>query len=371
MELMRHLKEMLKDILPLQVNTIKPPEGEIAILDYHNNPLNPHLLGYCFDNILGIEVHYRIYEKVNYVIEFDYKGTYGYVTHRKMSYNLYINKKYEKELLNLFYEIKPVLGEIFMEYGKQSLENNNFTMVNESYQYNEKLNFYCNRIEEIEKLRKSLDADISRDLLSYYSNMSREKIMEQKYAIESYIDTFFSFLEHVLTLLYPFTPHFNMQKSYGIHFIHNLRWTWDKKLKDVANDNEILNGYVDKLREIKEVYRNRNAHGMFSRELEVYVQVEKFGRYPMYLGKNYLLGFIDDFQISISYEKFMEIREVFESLIHELRQVYEVPMTFIEGCTSIPVEVVLLTKGVDTKEKAKQLVDKYHYRMDNQSNMDW
>lgn len=46
-------------------------------IDYCENPLNPNLLSYCFDCILGFDVQYRIFEKVNYIIEFDYKGTYA------------------------------------------------------------------------------------------------------------------------------------------------------------------------------------------------------------------------------------------------------------------------------------------------------
>lgn len=52
-------------------------------MDRRKNPLDPNLLSYCFDNVLGFDVRYRIYEKVNYIIEFDYKGTYGYVAHEK------------------------------------------------------------------------------------------------------------------------------------------------------------------------------------------------------------------------------------------------------------------------------------------------
>ena len=36
-------------------------------IDYCENPLNPNLLSYCFDCILGFDVQYRIFEKVNYL----------------------------------------------------------------------------------------------------------------------------------------------------------------------------------------------------------------------------------------------------------------------------------------------------------------
>ena len=50
-------------------------------VNYSENPLNPYLLEYYFDNVLEIDVKYRIFEKVNYIIEFDYKGTLAYARH--------------------------------------------------------------------------------------------------------------------------------------------------------------------------------------------------------------------------------------------------------------------------------------------------
>lgn len=68
------LKELLKNIVPVNENTKKPADNEIVMIDRRKNPLDPNLLSYCFDNVLGFDVRYRIYEKVNYIIEFDYKG---------------------------------------------------------------------------------------------------------------------------------------------------------------------------------------------------------------------------------------------------------------------------------------------------------
>ena len=59
-------------------------------INYSENPLNPNLLAYYFDNILGIDVKYRIFEKVNYIIGFDYKGTLTCAHHLKLSYNISI-----------------------------------------------------------------------------------------------------------------------------------------------------------------------------------------------------------------------------------------------------------------------------------------
>ena len=378
---LNELKALLHDIKPLNSKTEKT--NNIDIISYYENPLNPNLLSYCFDIILGFDVQYRIFEKVNYIIEFDYKGSYGYVSHQKTSFDMRIDKKYKSELIELFEKAKGILSNIFQEFGNEALNNNEFTMENEYYHYKEKLDFFSNKIFAIEEKQKQLEEEQKAQMQNWNSNddfvtrfnalnhISREYRLDGTYAIETYIDTFYSFLEHVLTLLYPFTPNFNLAESYGIKKIHNPRWTWDKKFIAASCGNQELIGYIDELREIKEVYRNRNAHGMFSRELKVYAQIHKFGRYPIYLGKNYLKGFIDEQLIWLDFEKFLKIKKTFDSFMNKLHEAYPIPMIFIEGGACIPVDVAILTKGVQDEDAAKQLLNRYHYMIDNQSNMDW
>lgn len=384
MDKQKELRNLLRHISPVSIKTISQPEDETEVIDGLSNPLDPNLLQYCFDHVLGFEVSYRIAEKVNYVIEFDYKGTYGYVIHRKLSYELKIHRKYKDELLEALQKARQLLSEVFFECGKEALKNNTFTMENEAPAFQEKLDFYSERIDDLEKKRSMLDKEQTRqvraaikenrnwtDIFNFYSEQLRLNRLEQKYSIESYIDTRFSCLEHILTLLYPFTPRFSLDKSYSKEFINNPRWTWDKKLSDVACGNDSIMSLLAPLREIKEIYRNRNAHGLFSRELKVYVPIEQFGRYPMYLGKNYLQGFVDDFSISLDYERFCKIRELFGQLLDLLREEYGIPMVFIERGVFIPVEAGGLIEGITSIEEAEHAIEKYYYMMDNQLNMDW
>lgn len=46
------LKELLKNIVPVNENTKKPADNEIVMIDRRKNPLDPNLLSYCFDNVL-------------------------------------------------------------------------------------------------------------------------------------------------------------------------------------------------------------------------------------------------------------------------------------------------------------------------------
>lgn len=247
MDNQKELRNLLRHISPVSVKTYRQPEDETEVIDGRSNPLDPNLLQYCFDHVLGFDVSYQIAEKVNYVIEFDYKGTYGYAIHRKLGYEVKIHRRYQEELLEALRKARQLLSEYFLECGKESLRNNSFTMENESPAFREKLDFYSARIDELETKKSVLDEEQTKQvraavqenrnwtgLFNYYSEQQHLNRLDQKYSIESYIDTQFSYLEYILTLLYPFTPRFSPDRSYTRDFINNPRWTWDKKLSDVA-----------------------------------------------------------------------------------------------------------------------------------------
>lgn len=382
MDYINELKTLLQDITPATEDTVKPQPSDTAVIDASSNPLNPNLLSYCFENILGFTVRHRIAPKVDYVVEFDYKGTLGCAESRKLGFDLTIHSMYRQELLERLGRAKELLSEYYLQCGKTALDQNNFTMYNETCGYMEKLNFYSNRISDLEarlkaqkeeepiKIHAAMKAGENwTALFNRYSEAAHANHQEQRYAIESYIDTYFSYLEHVLTLLYPFTPQFDQGKSYYAQYIRNPRWTWSKKLSDVGGD--ALKPFIEPLREIKEIYRNPGAHGMFTRELKVYAQIDGWGRYPMYLGKDYLRGFVDDNPTELNYDRFCEIRALFERVTGALRDTFPIPMIFVESGFQIPVDVNLLTQGITDPAAARRRIDYLYYQLDNQLNMDW
>ena len=110
---------------------------------------------------------------------------------------------------------------------------------------------------------------------------------------------------------------------------------------------------------------------MFTRELKVYAQIDGWGRYPMYLGKDYLRGFVDDHPTELNYNRFCEIRALFERVTAALRDAFPIPMIFVESGIQIPVDVSLLTQGLTDPDDARRRIDYLYFQMDNQINMDW
>lgn len=375
------IKSLLKEISTVSDQTQRNNDN-CAVIQYAENPLEPNLLAYCFDIILGFDVRYKIAEKVNYIIDFDYKGTFATVGHYKMSYRLSVDKKYKEEIISVFSQVRPLLEQLFMLIGEQALANNDFSMKNEAPEYFSKLSFYETRIEKLEQ-RKHIVQDKCRgkyNVVKYdrghtcMSPMGQDYLHslhnEITYDIEAYIDTFFSALEHVLTLLYPFTNMPSLEKSYYRNYIRNTKWAWDVKICDICGalmPEEI----VSELRRIKEVYRNHNAHGGFSREMMAYVQIPNFGRFPMYVGKEYLKGFINGYSDTISHQMYLDAKRVFNAFWSYLDTQFEIPMMFIRSGLAIPVNTEIYTNGIETREQAEWTIEKMWYDIDNQSNMDW
>ncbi len=379
--LTEEIRKLLKDISVVNDTTLHNDDQCVEI-NYFENPLNPNLLAYCFDVILGFDVKYRIFEKVNFIIDFDYKGTFATVGHFKMSYQLSIQKEYRDEIITCFEKVRPLLEDLFMKIGEQALNNNEFSMENESRDYFSKLTFYEKRIDSLVH-RKGI---IEEKCYGKYeitkidgkhtcmrmkgSDYLRALKMEITYDIEAYIDTFFSTLEHVITLLYPFTVDFSSNTSYYKCYIRNTKWHWENKIKDVCG-NSMPDRITSELRRIKEVYRNHNAHGGFSREMMAYVQIPHFGRFPMYVGKEYLKGFVGECSNTISYEMYLDAKRVFSEFWETLDTVYKIPMLFVRSGLPISVDTKRYTENVHNVKDAEWLIDKMWFDIDNQSNMDW
>ena len=269
-----------------------------------------------------------------------------------------------------------------MIIGEQSLISNEFSMENESRDYFSKLEFYEERIKSLVQRKEIIEEkcrgkyDIT-EIDGKYKRMRmkgsdylRTLEMEIVYDIESYIDTFFSALEHVLTLLYPFTEEFKTSESYYKHYIRNIKWHWENKIKDVCGDL-MPDRIISALRRIKEVYRNHNAHGGFSREMMAYVQIPNFGRFPMYVGKEYLRGFIDGHSDKISYEMYLDAKKAFAEFWETLDALYPIPMLYVRSGLPISVDTNRYTENIDTVEEANWLIAKMWHDIDNQSNMEW
>lgn len=385
------IRDLLADVNHVSDKTLKEGTEEIvngisATLLSENEhhelaiiPLEPDLVAYCFSEILGFKVERRIFEKIDYIIEFDYKGTFASIRHSKLSYRLNIAAKYKTEFLITLEKTKPLMEQLFILLAEQSLSTDDFSMKNEAPEYLSKLEFYQKRIEVLEDRRKIITEKLhgQYDVIKlergecwkpkgqeYLSNLSKEI----EYDIEAYIDTFYSAIEHILTMLYPFIAGTGI--SFYKDYLRNTKWTWKAKIDSVCGST-VPTDIVDKLDKIKEVYRNHNAHGAFSREMMAYIQIPNFGRFPIYIGKKYLKGFAEGESDSVTFDMYLSAKKTFCDFIGFLDSHFSIPMLMIRSGLPIPTDTSLYMNGITSKEDAEEFVDKMWYEIYNQFNMDW
>lgn len=371
----KKIKEKLSDFLEWQ-SEFEVNFDKLSKIEYEDIPMNSNLMSYCFDNVLGFNVKYRIYEKINYIIEFNYKGHYGKICHSKSSYLIMVESEILHEVIDTLFDAKLLLEDYFLSLAEEGMGKNEITIANEYFYFSDKFIYLEEKIESINVMilnmnkngPKLLSPENVKDINKFYSDNSKLR-RELKYLIEFYIDTFYSYLEHVLTLLYPFTENFDIEDPY-IKKIQNPRWGWIKKINDVFSEQiDVLN--MEILNKVKEVYRNRVTHGMFSRELKVFVHIDKFGRYPLYVGKIFLRGFINESEFEISYSLFKDLKVVFNDFFLQLENLYELEMIYIESGLSVEMNIREWLKNYPTREELEYEIDKIHYEMNNQINMDW
>ena len=118
-----------------------------------------------------------------------------------------------------------------MMLGEHALNHNVFSMKNETKEYFAKLGFYEKRIENLVRRKGIIEEKCygKYDIVKIKGNIKCIRMKgadyintiesEIVYDMKSYIDTFFSALEHVLTLLFPFTDTKSGRKN-CVHFLY-------------------------------------------------------------------------------------------------------------------------------------------------------
>lgn len=385
------IKEKMKDFK--QYEFTKEDENRDYCITKSN--LNPYLLGYIFDKILKFNVEYRIFEKLNYIISFKYKNKIGMIEHSKLSFTIYLEESINVEVNNIFSEVITIFEKALLQYSEIAVQSNNYSLPNRNGYYVKKLNIidgeinnFFKRIENINKtfeIRKenlinsgsaykqiekkhknftTLETPLS-NLSSKYLKKIEELELKVSYLIELYIDNYFSYFEHLLCLLYPMTDEYDESKEYSEY----LNYDWRTKLGKL-NSNGDFTEIIEKMSEIKEIYRNRFAHGLFSREKLVNVMIPSFASYPLWIGKKYCKGFTGTSMI-LSVEEYNKCSEVFSHFIALLNEKYSLALNIINSGIPTFLKKNFYGDALLNKDENKYWIEKYWYHQDNLRNMDW
>lgn len=363
-------------------------------IEYIINNIDPHLIGYIFSHILNFNIDYRPIEKINYFIKFIYKENKCVIVHAKLSFKLYCIEEIKKEILEIFKEAIVVLEQALLTYSEEAVVNNDYSLPNYIVYYENKISVIDNDINsnigEIDRLKKAFqlnekklrdgvllgneDNEIDRYVeiekplrelaFKYHDELDNLEI-RLSYLIELYIDNFFSYIEHFLCLLIPMTDEYDETEKYA----KILGYDWNAKLQLINKKGE-LDGIIENLSRIKEIYRNRFAHGLFSREKLVNVMIKNFGAYPLWIGRKYCKGYKGTSN-RLNSTQYYESKGVFEKLFLEIKEKYELEVNIIDAGIPTFLKKSYYKDSLENEQKNSDWIDSYWYHQDNVYNMDW
>lgn len=322
-------------------------------LERCNIKYNPNLFGYIFDKILDFKMEYRPMEKINYMICFEYKGKECFIEHSKFYFSLYIDSELKEDLLSLLEEVNILFEQALIEYSENAVKKNDFTLPNYYNYYREKINCIneeiCLILREVEGI-----------------SLTRNDVLKIKlsYLIELYIDSYFSYLEHLLILLFPMTVKYNENDRYNDF----LKFSWKKKLGKLENAN--IDKIATELVKIKEVYRNRLTHGLFSREKLINIKIPKLGTYPFWVGEKYCKGY-SGISNYLSGDDYIIVEKIFSEFNKLFESNYGLQMNIIKAGIPTFLEKSQYDNALENHESNNLWIEMYWHYQDQILNMDW
>lgn len=385
------IKVLMKDFIQHNRNNeeIERPLVEVRC------PIEPDLMGYTFDKILGFEVKYKVWEKVDYIIVFKYKNTVATLGNYKLSYRLSVEESVKDEILCILKEIKILLEKALLKYSEEAVKNNRYSLPNNFSLYKEKLDLLELNITNIPKRLIDLEKEKEEKKEEFYGMLPHQVVKYQdgeyvtmetpfgsfleeywnldinikgelSYTIELYIENWFAFIEHIFSLLLPMTNLYNSKKEYSKY----LNKDWRAKVENIFGDNDDFRVIIDELSKIKEIYRNRFSHGMFSREKQIRVQIKDFGMYPLWIGKKHLRGFHGSSNI-LTFEIYNQVKKNFDVFFHKVKSAFPLQFNVIEANIPTFLDTSIYGNAFQSEEEKDSFIKTYLYYQGIQRDIDW
>lgn len=339
--------------------------------EYRPN-LEPNLVRYFFKNILGYNIEIAPFEKVYFSFVFTYKLHKCYITARKLSYRLYCNEEIKEDLFATFNEIKDLIEEAFINYSTIQIKNNEYSLPNELKIFNENISFlekkiikYNKKIIKMGELRYVQKVkSIKWGTRYYYIDKLKFESKDLSLSIINYIDFQFSKIEHLFSLLYPLIYDVNNDSK---PFSEYLESDYRRKIEKCCPNIDV--SILNNLSLIKEIHRNRFAHGLFSREKELEIKIPNFGSYFMSVGRK-VKGF-KYYNDSYDYSDYENFKTTFQSLFDYLKQNYPLQLKVINEGLPIQLDYNVYKDVFKNRKNTNRFIGEYYYYLDRATNMDW
>jgi hypothetical protein len=350
-------------------------------LDIPEN-LNPpaYIVFLMFVLLLGYKYRGRE-EKVGWTIPITYKGTTFLLSHRKFGFRVLSIKgtSPKQEVLNeMLIQLKKgtviadrILQPLFLE----QLQKGRFLIANSYIKLTSMYDFFRRKAKQTysRKPRKPKARKRNKEGIPLFlSSNPFESEFQGFYYTVAMIDAFFSRLENLLVFSVPFVGFAPDVSSYTTF----ISLPWADKYKHIFNlKNNIpaLKQY-EKLREIKEKYRNPISHGFFQKDnASIFIQMPMVGAVPLNL--SILKDNLHFSLVPISKDTYYEICASFNSFEDFLRSsALKYALLYAEGGFDVAFDSNSIAKYKEacrSEEEFKRFIEKMMYITDMYANMDW
>ncbi|MED3994644.1 hypothetical protein P4647_08265 [Peribacillus frigoritolerans] len=279
----KSFEQCTKDITPLKEVT----DNRFMIFDMNRAPslgerIPPnYMVFFMFVHLKKFDYEYQPIEKVLWEIPFQYEEIPFYCTVEKFGYRLMSGTEdldLIKRLLRKINSAIKIIDRMMKPLLKDVVNKGDITFENQSIFLFERYLYFKNKASELFATKNAVPGDIN-EAISNRNHQVKAK-RDGFFNTQAMLDAYFSYQEHLLILLLPFSK-FDKQKE---NISNIIAGNWSDKFKRVFNVhiNQEAEQHYQKLRLIKEKYRNKYAHGGFEKENgSLYAKVNELGFIPV------------------------------------------------------------------------------------------
>jgi len=268
----------------------------------------PDMVFFMLADLKGFEYEYKPMEKVLWEVPFKYQGINFCFTVRRSGFKLISETddgSIVKSLIKKINGALKIVDNLMSPVLKEIVNKGDITFSNESALLRDRYLYFKEKACTLYDQNECEDETTDKDGYTYYI----EKIERKKEAFfytQAMLDAYFSYQEHLMVLLLPFSG-FDKNSESISSFIAD---TWTLKFTKVFRPSrkpEVMK-YFDKLQSIKEQHRNKFAHGGFEkRDGSLLAKVDGIGYIPVSMTQQNHFSLINKNE-----ETFMEICQVIE-----------------------------------------------------------
>ncbi|WP_430489370.1 hypothetical protein [Rossellomorea marisflavi] len=334
--------------------------------------IEPYMIYTIFVRLLEFNHTYKPMEKILFEIPFKYKNIYGVFSMDKFGLNLSITTNEEELLKDLFEKLNSagkIAESLLKPFITEAIGNGEITIENQTGILRQRYLYFRKRVKEIyDEIEDNEDYPAG----SIVGGLNRKINLEKEiiFNTQAMLDAYFSFQEHLLILLLPFTK--IDYRAEPIPRIINSNWSDKfKKIFDINNNRNLL-PYYEELKKLKEI-RNKYAHGGFEKEAgSLFAHIKGVGAIPIEVPSqpNEIFSFV--LIRDVNYKEICEGIDKFEEYLYNSE--WKRAIKIVEFITDMRFDaeyISELKRAITSDGNLEYFLEKESYIYERTANMDW